>query len=46
MDVERVGWFAAVAVSLAVAVVALLAGYTGYALLGIAVAACASINLL
>lgn len=46
MELSRIGWLLTVAGCLLVAVFALLAGYTGYALLSIAVAACASINLL
>jgi len=46
MDVTRVAWLTTVFVALLTALLLLLAGYTGYAGLGLAVAASAAINLL
>ncbi len=46
MEVARVAWLVTVAVALITALLLLLSGYTGYAGLGVAVAASASINLL
>jgi len=46
MDVTRVAWLTTVFVALLTALLLLLAGYTGYAGLGVAVAASAAINLL
>jgi ABC-type Fe3+-siderophore transport system permease subunit len=46
MDVTRVAWLTTVLVALLTALLLLLAGYTGYAGLGVAVAASAAINLL
>ena len=46
MDVTRVAWLTTVFVALRTALLLLLAGYTGYAGLGLAVAASAAINLL
>jgi len=46
VDLARIGWLLTVAASLVAALLVLLAGYTGYALLGIAIAACAAVNLL
>ena len=46
MDVTRVAWLTTVFVALVTALLLLLAGYTGYAGLGLAVAASAAINLL
>lgn len=45
MGVERLAWLATVLVALLTALLLLLAGYTGYAGLGLAVAVAASINL-
>ena len=46
MDVTRDAWLTTVFVALLTALLLLLAGYTGYAGLGLAVAASAAINLL
>ena len=46
MAVERIAWLVTVVVALLTALLLLLSGYTGYAGLGLAVAAAASINLL
>ena len=46
MEVNRIAWFATVFVALLTALLLLLSGYTGYAGLGVAVAASAAINLL
>ena len=46
MDVTRVAWLTTAFVALLTALLLLLAGYTGYAGLGLAVAASAAINLL
>ena len=46
MAVERVAWIVTVLVALITALLLLLAGYTGYAGLGLAVAIAAAINLL
>ena len=46
MDMTRVAWLTTVFVALLTALLLLLAGYTGYAGLGLAVAASAAINLL
>jgi hypothetical protein len=46
MTVTRIAWTVTVLVALLTAVLLLLAGYTGYAGLGLAVAASAAINLL
>ena len=46
MDTTRVAWLTTVFVALLTALLLLLAGYTGYAGLGLAVAASAAINLL
>jgi len=45
MSVERIAWSVTVFVALLTALLLLLAGYTGYAGLGVAVAASAAINL-
>jgi ABC-type enterochelin transport system permease subunit len=45
MSVTRIAWIATVIVALITAVLLLLAGYNGYAGLGVAVAASAAINL-
>jgi hypothetical protein len=45
MSVSRIAWLATVFVALLTALLLLLAGYTGYAGLGLAVAASAAINL-
>ena len=45
MSINRAAWFATVFVALLTALLLLLAGYTGYAGLGVAVAASAAINL-
>jgi hypothetical protein len=45
MSLARIGWLLTVGIALLVALLVLLAGYTGYALLGVAVAASAAINL-
>jgi hypothetical protein len=45
MSINRVAWIATVGVALVTALLLLLAGYTGYAGLGVAVAAAAAINL-
>jgi hypothetical protein len=44
--ITRVAWIATVLVALITALLLLLAGYTGYAGLGLAVAIAAAINLL
>jgi hypothetical protein len=46
MAVTRIAWLATVLVALLTALLLLLSGYTGYAGLGLAVAASAAINLL
>ena len=46
MEVNRIAWFATVFVALLTALLLLLSAYTGYAGLGVAVAASAAINLL
>jgi hypothetical protein len=46
VSITRVAWIATVLVALLTALLLLLAGYTGYAGLGLAVAASAAINLL
>ena len=46
MDMTRVAWLTTVLVALLTALLLLLAGYTGYAGLGVAVAVSAAINLL
>ena len=46
MAVERVAWVLTVLASLVTALLLLLAGYDGYAALGVAVAVSAAINLL
>jgi hypothetical protein len=46
MSITRVAWTVTVLVALLTALLLLLAGYTGYAGLGVAVAASAAINLL
>jgi len=46
MTVARVAWLVTVLVALITALLLLLAGYTGYAGLGVAVAASAAVNLL
>ena len=45
MSVDRIAWSVTVFVALLTALLLLLAGYTGYAGLGVAVAASAAINL-
>jgi hypothetical protein len=45
MSVTRIAWSVTVIVALLTAVLLLLAGYTGYAGLGLAVAVSAAINL-
>jgi hypothetical protein len=45
MNVTRIAWSITVLVALLTAVLLLLAGYTGYAGLSVAVAAAAAINL-
>jgi uncharacterized membrane protein len=44
--IERVAWIVTVLVALVTALLLLLSGYTGYAGLGLAVAASAAINLI
>jgi hypothetical protein len=46
MPLSRVAWIATVLVALLTAALLLLAGYTGYAALSVAVAGSAAINLL
>jgi hypothetical protein len=46
MTVARIAWFVTVFVALLTALLLALSGYTGYAGLGVAVAASAAINLL
>ena len=46
MSITRIAWLTTVLVALITALLLLLSGYTGYAGLGVAVAASASINLL
>jgi len=46
MAVQRIAWIVTVLVALLTALLLLVSGYTGYAWLGVAVAAAASINLL
>ncbi|MDE3070114.1 MAG: hypothetical protein KGJ43_05240 [Acidobacteriota bacterium] len=46
MPVSRLAWMAAVLISLLTGLLVLLAGYEGYALLSVAVAAAAAINLI
>jgi hypothetical protein len=45
MDLSRVAWTVTVLVALLTAALLLLAGYTGYAALSVAVGASAAINL-
>jgi MprA protease rhombosortase-interaction domain-containing protein len=45
MAITRIVWIATVLVALITAVLLLVSGYTGYAALGVAVAASAAINL-
>jgi hypothetical protein len=45
MSINRIAWSATVFVALVTALLLLLAGYTGYAGLGLAVAASAASNL-
>lgn len=45
MSVTRIAWLATVVAALITALLLLLAGYTGYAGLGLAVALSAAINL-
>jgi len=45
MSIDRIAWSATVFVALLTALLLLLAGYTGYAGLGLAVALSAAINL-
>ena len=45
MPLERAAWIATVLIALLTAALLLLAGYTGYAALSIAVGASAAINL-
>lgn len=45
MAINRIAWLATVIVALVTALLLLLGGYTGYAALGVAVAASAAINL-
>jgi hypothetical protein len=45
MELSRVAWFVTVLVALLTAALLLLAGYTGYAVLSVAVGASAAINL-
>jgi hypothetical protein len=45
MPLERGAWIATVLVALATAMLVALAGYTGYAVLSVAVGASAAINL-
>jgi len=46
MGVTRIAWLVTVLVSLLTALLLLLAGYNGYAGLGLAVAASAAVNLI
>jgi hypothetical protein len=46
MAINRIAWITTVLVALVTALLLLLSGYTGYAGLGVAVAASAAINLL
>jgi hypothetical protein len=46
MAITRIAWIVTVLVSLLTGLLLLLSGYTGYAGLGVAVAASAAINLL
>ena len=46
MAITRIAWLATVLVALITALLLALSGYTGYAGLGVAVAASAAINLL
>jgi hypothetical protein len=46
MSIQRIAWLTTVLVALLTALLLLLSGYTGYAGLGLAVAASAAINLL
>ncbi|MGA2320622.1 MAG: hypothetical protein ABSG95_07745 [Solirubrobacteraceae bacterium] len=46
MTIDRIAWATTVLVALITALLLLLGGYTGYAGLGVAVAASAAINLL
>ncbi len=46
MSITRLAWFVTVFVALLTSLLLLLSGYTGYAGLGVAVAASAAINLL
>ena len=45
MTVARIAWLVTVLVALVTALLLLLAGYTGYAALGVAVAASAAVNI-
>jgi hypothetical protein len=45
MPLSRMAWFATVLVALVTALLVFLAGYNGYAVLGLAVAGAAAINL-
>ncbi len=45
MDLPRVGWTVTVLIAVLTAALLLLAGYTGYAALSVAVGASAAINL-
>jgi hypothetical protein len=45
MPFSRVAWIATVFVAVLTGLLLLLAGYTGYAILSLAVGACAAINL-
>jgi hypothetical protein len=45
MPLSRVAWMVTVGIALLTAVLVLLAGYTGYAVLSVAVGASAAINL-
>jgi hypothetical protein len=46
MDLARVAWIVTVLVALLTAAMLMLAGYTGYAVLSVAVGGSAAINLL
>ncbi len=46
MDLSRVAWIVTVLIALLTAAIVLQAGYTGYALLSVAVGGSAAINLL
>lgn len=45
MDLSRVAWMVTVLIAVLTAALLVLAGYTGYALLSVAVGASAAINL-